>query len=233
MENYAGKVCPSCNAEIKEEDTVTICPSCGAVHHQNCWDENHGCSTPGCPQQNNKTVQAAVVQTNMNNVCLQCGTELQEGHEFCPKCGQKIGATINPDQPVNPANAEKKKLSKKNSTIIIAAAAVFLVIVSIFIISSTMLFGDDKAAYDLVVNASEKFKDPTSVVLMSGSLSDSKGILYAGISATNSYGVRNTNYYSITSTSVLETKNPTTKYMDKTALNIEKINKALDKKFDR
>lgn len=229
MENNDMKICPVCNAELKEEnDNIVVCSVCGVTYHQKCWVENYGCSTPGCSENHSgtaETVEAVVAQPGITKpaVCSKCGAELNETHEFCPNCGQKIGESVD----------SNKKLSKKNITIIVAAAAALIVIIGIIVISSTALFGNDKAAYDLIVTASERFKDPTSVELVSGSLSDSKNLLYAGISATNSYGARNTSYYLISSSSVTETKYPTSKYTDKTALNINKINKALDRKFKR
>jgi len=42
-------VCPYCNTEIGEtEPNKTICPTCGAAHHGECWQENGGCTVFGC-----------------------------------------------------------------------------------------------------------------------------------------------------------------------------------------
>lgn len=48
-EELAGKVCPYCRFPIKAGDEVVICPSCAVPHHADCWRENGGCTTYGCP----------------------------------------------------------------------------------------------------------------------------------------------------------------------------------------
>lgn len=92
MENYIGKICPFCKAEITETDAVNVCPACGIPHHQSCWSENHGCTTFGCSEQDsvpqNIAPQNTVPQhTAPVDVCTSCGTPLGEGQAFCFKCG--------------------------------------------------------------------------------------------------------------------------------------------------
>jgi TM2 domain-containing membrane protein YozV len=42
-------VCPYCTTEIEEADpNRTICPTCTAPHHGDCWEENGGCTVFGC-----------------------------------------------------------------------------------------------------------------------------------------------------------------------------------------
>jgi TM2 domain-containing membrane protein YozV len=42
-------VCPYCNTDIEAgDDNGTSCPACGAAHHQDCWQENGGCTIFGC-----------------------------------------------------------------------------------------------------------------------------------------------------------------------------------------
>lgn len=43
-----GKTCPYCRFPIKPGDQVYVCPACKVIHHQDCWQENHGCTTYGC-----------------------------------------------------------------------------------------------------------------------------------------------------------------------------------------
>jgi TM2 domain-containing membrane protein YozV len=40
--------CPYCRAEIAPEDAVAVCSGCGTKHHQDCYDENGGCTIFGC-----------------------------------------------------------------------------------------------------------------------------------------------------------------------------------------
>lgn len=129
MNSYIGKICPFCKAEIKEGDAVKVCPTCDIPHHEGCWEENKGCTTFGCPepqqesQQEPQHTNAAYVCKNCGtpleegqafcprcgtlkveekkNICSQCGTELQDGQAFCPRCGQRVGLVV--DQNTNAA----------------------------------------------------------------------------------------------------------------------------------
>jgi predicted RNA-binding Zn-ribbon protein involved in translation (DUF1610 family) len=45
-------VCGVCHNAITATDTQTVCPSCGLTYHAECWKENLGCASYGCPQVN-------------------------------------------------------------------------------------------------------------------------------------------------------------------------------------
>lgn len=45
-------VCGVCHNAITATDTQTVCPSCGLTYHAECWTENLGCASYGCPQVN-------------------------------------------------------------------------------------------------------------------------------------------------------------------------------------
>lgn len=82
---------------------------------------------------------------------------------------------------------------------------IFLIIIAIIAVSSfiaiknNVLFGNDKIAYEFIVEYIFTFKEPSSVRLVSGSVHNSDmpqdPSLYCGISATNGYGGRTTSYY--------------------------------------
>ena len=55
MANYNGKICPICEMDIRDYDSVKICSSCGILYHKNCWIKNHGCLILGCPNRYNKS----------------------------------------------------------------------------------------------------------------------------------------------------------------------------------
>ncbi|MDR0609965.1 MAG: DUF805 domain-containing protein [Planctomycetaceae bacterium] len=44
--------CPICGTPVEFGESRTVCPSCQIVFHQECWLENKGCATYGCPQVN-------------------------------------------------------------------------------------------------------------------------------------------------------------------------------------
>ncbi len=160
MEDYIGKICPFCKTEIKEGDSVKVCPSCGIPHHESCWEENKGCTTFGCSEQHyeaqgtNPTDVCPKCGTPLGDgqmfcpkcgtpkadtnkkVCGKCGSELQEGQEFCPKCGQKVGLAVdaNVSSAISQFNAEINKANeskkKKPIKIIIVAVIALAVIVA-------------------------------------------------------------------------------------------------------
>jgi hypothetical protein len=44
--------CSICQWHTSNEDRVKVCPSCGLTFHEDCWNENCGCSAYGCPEVN-------------------------------------------------------------------------------------------------------------------------------------------------------------------------------------
>lgn len=159
MEDYIGKICPFCKTEIKEGDSVKVCPSCGIPHHEACWEENKGCTTFGCSEQHYEEQHTNPTDVCANcgaplgdgqdfcpkcgtpkggkkkNICSKCGAELEDGQAFCPKCGQKADLQI--DSTVNSAISQfnatvtkaKEQTKKKNFKLIIAGVAAVLVLV--------------------------------------------------------------------------------------------------------
>ena len=91
MENYIGKICPFCKTPITEADALVVCPACGIPHHEGCWNENGGCTTFGCSQQNYQPQH-----TNPTDVCTNCGAPLGDGQAFCVKCGTPKAAAPAP-----------------------------------------------------------------------------------------------------------------------------------------
>ena len=45
-----GAPCPVCRWAVEPGDVTRACPSCEAVYHAECWEQNRGCATFGCPQ---------------------------------------------------------------------------------------------------------------------------------------------------------------------------------------
>lgn len=133
MEDYIGKVCPFCKTEIKEEDSVKVCPACGIPHHESCWEENHGCTTFGCSEQHYDAQH-----TNPTDVCQNCGAPLGDGQGFCPKCGTKANAlpSTTGDTKNGPAensatdkDSPQKAANKKPPLKILIGAGVLAVVV--------------------------------------------------------------------------------------------------------
>ena len=160
MEDYIGKICPFCKTEIKEGDSVKVCPACGIPHHESCWEENHGCTTFGCSEQHYEEQHTNPTDVCQNcgaplgdgqkfcpkcgtpknapkkNVCGKCGAELQEGQEFCPKCGQKVGLAVDSgvSSAINQFNSGVEKKNKKKAMLPITLGVVAAIVVVLFLV---------------------------------------------------------------------------------------------------
>ena len=114
MDETKTLLCPKCQKEIGEQETVT-CPGCGAVYHKECWENNQGCCVETCPEYMKKqeTIEEPVKipiesepveqkpemeQPNLEvqpvmvppTVCSNCGSPIQGNEPFCAVCGQPI-----------------------------------------------------------------------------------------------------------------------------------------------
>ena len=157
--------------------------------------------------------------------CPKCGKSISDDADFCQYCGKSLKESVQPSSTYAAASADNKR------PIIFAIVGV-LVIAGIIFAYNNILFGDDKIAYDIVVNASSQFKDPSSVRLVSGTLNEDQDYLFCGINAKNGFGARGTSYYSISlKGTIIEEENPGSLYTARDDLNIDKINKALDRHF--
>ena len=152
-----------------------------------------------------------------------------------------IGSTTTDMQESNRQNTNELfskisriELTKKRKTIIIAAVIIALLF-SIVAIQGTVLTGDNKIAYELILDASKHFKSPSSVRVVSGTVlngkdsSEGDNVVWCGISAINGFGVRSTSYYYISEDgTVMETDYSGAQRQD---INVDKINKKLEKKL--
>jgi hypothetical protein len=55
----AGRNCPYCRFALKQGAPVTSCPACHAIHHEECWGDNHGCAIVGCSTAPSQATSAA------------------------------------------------------------------------------------------------------------------------------------------------------------------------------
>ncbi len=61
-----GKTCPYCQFPLKQESKAVQCKSCKTPHHQECWNENDGCTTFGCVEKNYYIADAYRNERNNN-----------------------------------------------------------------------------------------------------------------------------------------------------------------------
>lgn len=80
--------------------------------------------------------------------CSKCGAELQEGQDFCPKCGFKAGAVYESDDKIKQFNEEsKKKKAKKKKKAIIITVIVFAVL-AIGAVGSYFFYFEPNSRYE-------------------------------------------------------------------------------------
>ncbi len=74
-------ICVICQSPLAPEDSTTVCPSCQAPYHEDCWHENGGCGVYGCSQ-----VPEIEARRSIEIPVSYWGQE----HKPCPACGQEI-----------------------------------------------------------------------------------------------------------------------------------------------
>ena len=170
------------------------------------------------------------------NVCCQLLEQMKkipEGEKICPKCGCPVSEKVEvlpKDNTTVTISAPIKKMNDKTKKTILAVILAVIVLIGGIYINQNVLFGDDKIAYDLILEAADNFKNPESVRLSSGTLGVDKDCLFCGISATNGFGSRTTDYYFVSDAGwILEEDSATSLYKDTKKLNIAKINRKLEK----
>ncbi|MEO8666420.1 MAG: RING finger protein [Ignavibacteria bacterium] len=103
------KTCPYCQSKIKAGADFIVCPHCGTPHHQECWEENSGCTTYGCVN-NPQTQQKVEIETQsvghetVESIrqslqppsaqkfipCPNCKSEIEESSTYCKFCGYNV-----------------------------------------------------------------------------------------------------------------------------------------------
>jgi hypothetical protein len=162
MESYISKICPFCKAEITEADAVKVCPACGTPHHEGCWEENHGCSTPGCSEEYHEEQNA-----NSTEVCASISAPLEEAQEASFEQVQEPALEV--DSSAANQIIEDSSVKKKSRKGIIAAviagvagiavlisAIVAVVIAGALFIPKAMVSVEDLCAEGKYLEAYEK-----------------------------------------------------------------------------
>lgn len=85
-------LCPICQHPVDALETVTACPACNTVHHQECWDYNHGCGLYGCGQapETEKLQDIEIPASYWGQTekqCPQCQQQIQAAALRCRYCG--------------------------------------------------------------------------------------------------------------------------------------------------
>lgn len=135
-------LCPFCQTTIKKSADTIICSVCRTPHHQECWDENGGCTTYGCIKNShlqkteaidigNETLaslqntfkkapdeQGTFTRKPFNEenttICPNCKNLTELNSVFCNNCGFKLKEFDNPEQK-NEFETEFKRRYKEKS----------------------------------------------------------------------------------------------------------------------
>jgi hypothetical protein len=116
-------VCAYCQTAMNRP-TAARCPDCGAVHHQDCWQDNGGCAVLGCaagpdgtppapPGSAPRTDVAASAQgvptspkqpllinpsplsaASRLPFCTHCGAQVAGATPFCTHCGEPVATQV-------------------------------------------------------------------------------------------------------------------------------------------
>lgn len=105
--------CPFCLWPITADEAVETCGHCAARYHRECWIENQGCGTFGCPAwattqtggaappppaPSTPAVGAAAVvvvaepepEPTRPRFCDRCGEQVTPVDRFCGGCGNTL-----------------------------------------------------------------------------------------------------------------------------------------------
>ena len=133
MTDFTGKICPFCKTAFRPGDDVVVCSACDMPHHKDCWVENRGCTTFGCPG----TIQAADTaptsvtagQTPYDNTppspaprtvyCTRCGTPSPDTAAFCTRCGARLTTAAPPVQQTVPTAPSFTPPGGENDTVLL------------------------------------------------------------------------------------------------------------------
>jgi ribosomal protein L37E len=195
--------------------------------------------------------------------CPECGKGISDKAESCPNCGLPMTEGIRAEalkqkekdaeekaetEGYNKSLEEKERRIKVAEAIrkseaenikrkrLIVAVGVILIVLFGFYANSNLLIGRNKTAYDLLEGGAKSFKDPSSVRIISGTVSDDGKSMQAEISAKNGFGGNTTGDYifnfSSASTSVYVEENGSILKSYRDNFNINKVNRIYSKKVN-
>ena len=158
-------ICPICCTKVEENDEAITCPDCQIIYHKDCWIDNNGCATYGCPSsgclappppkisfgEDNEVLQDntehITKQSSESIVCPYCQTVLSANTKFCWNCGKDL-----PEKQIDPKDTDQTdspspiqtpvstNCSFGKKVLAVCACAVFCAIVLlIFIISGNSM----------------------------------------------------------------------------------------------
>ncbi len=93
-------ICPYCRMAFEEGGPARVfCPACGTPHHEDCYQENGGCTVFGCSRAPADDPKLQVSHSDLSAVNLQAAPRPQAYAYPQPSVPQSAGATSAPYQP--------------------------------------------------------------------------------------------------------------------------------------
>ena len=95
MMDYIGIPCPVCGKKFEKGDDIVVCPECGAPHHRDCYEKNHGCANAvnhasgkewAPPEPEHKEDYDGTKELR----CPKCNTLNPYDGIFCQVCGTRL-----------------------------------------------------------------------------------------------------------------------------------------------
>lgn len=143
--------CPYCLSEISTGEEITVCESCGRVHHAECWREHGACASRRCAARRpHLEIRAAdlakptLVLTrealqivrmkravDRRNPCMECGKEVPEGELYCRGCAP---------------HRDESQESRNLGPVLLALMLVMSIVLALVIANSTGPHGDSEDA---------------------------------------------------------------------------------------
>ncbi len=90
-----GTTCGICQTAVRSGEVVGGCPSCDALFHVECWDENGGCAVYGCalaPESIHEPLEGApgAVWGAEEKPCPACARNIKAAALRCRYCGAML-----------------------------------------------------------------------------------------------------------------------------------------------
>jgi hypothetical protein len=89
---HSGSLCPLCRSPICQGDSISTCPECKTMYHEECWSENRGCGIYGCPQvPETEKLRTVEISTSFwgreDKPCPACNAIILASAIRCRHCG--------------------------------------------------------------------------------------------------------------------------------------------------